>query len=106
MLTCSATRARASRFWGGTGFFVDEGSVLLHSVADADGVGGCEASVDFDEELDVVADGFSNCFKFFDGDAFGFDGDEESAVVEWVALECGEALFGVAEGVFDGELGG
>ena len=42
MLTCSATRARASRFcqrWDG--LFIDERSVWLHGVADADGVGGC-----------------------------------------------------------------
>ena len=74
---------------GWDGFFVDEGAVGFHCVADADGVGGCEASVDFDEEFDIVADGFSDRFELLDGDAFGFDGDEESAMVEWVAFECG-----------------
>ena len=45
--------------------------------------------MDFDEEFDVVAYGFTDGFEFLDGDAFGFDGDEESAVVEGVAFEGG-----------------
>ena len=71
---------------GWDGFFVDERTVGLHGVADADSVGGCEASVDFDEKFDIFADGFTDGGEFLDGYAFGLDGDEEAAVVEGVAF--------------------
>ena len=77
---------------------------LLHPVADADGVGGRQAAVHLDQQLDIVAHRFAHRFQLLDGQVLGCPVAEDAPVLEGIALQCSQAPFDVVHGVFDGCL--
>ena len=87
-------------------FFIHERAVRFHRVADADGIRRCEPAMHFDQQLHIVSDRLAHGFKLLDGDALRLDGDEQSAMVEGVALERGESLLCVAQSVLHRILDG
>ena len=90
----------------GYGLFVEEGVVFLEAVAEFDGVHDVELGVGFDEDVDLVADGFADLGDSGFGDCRFSLGDlVVVGLREWIELHGGVAhvdddfcLFGVLFG--------
>ena len=60
----------------------------------------------FHQQLHIIPNSLSHGFKLLDGDALRLDWNEQSAMVEGVALERGQPLLGMAQRVLNRVLDG